>query len=338
MAAASSLPVAVDVMGGDNAPHAAIDGAVAAARHEAVASILVGQEQIILDHLRKNRARNLIDSGFLSIVPASEVVTMDDKPGSAARSKRDSSMRVACELVKDGRACGVLSAGNSGAMMAVSLFSFGRIKGVLRPAIGAIVPHANGFTLIIDAGANIDCTPEYLLQFGQMGSVYMQHVYQLSSPRVAVLANGEEASKGNALTQMALELLKQSSVNCIGYCEGRDVMSGSVDVVVCDGFSGNIVLKTAEGTAAFLFSLIKNNFQSAGILPKLGALLSRPVFARIKAVVDPREFGAAPLIGLNAPALIAHGSSDSYAMRRAIFRVKEQALMSLPRAISEVLK
>lgn len=338
MANAGSLPVAVDAMGGDFAPHAAIEGAVAAARHEHVASILVGQENTIHEHLQKIGAANLLTAGSITVHNATETITMEDKPAAVARTKRNSSMHVACALVKSGSACGVLSAGNSGAMMAVSLLNFGRVSGVTRPAIGAIMPNSHGFTLILDAGANLDCTPEYLLQFAQMGSVYMQLVYGIPSPKIGVLANGEEESKGNALTQGALALIKESSLNSIGYCEGRDVMSGDVDVVVCDGFSGNILLKTAEGTAAFLFSLIKKNFNEHGLLPKLGALLSRPVFRHIKKIADPREFGAAPLIGLKYPALIAHGSSDSYAIRRAIFRVKEQAELNVPQAIKQALQ
>lgn len=337
MGASGVLAVAVDAMGGDNAPHAAVLGAISAAANDGIASILVGQESILSELIQKNGGQEFIDSGLLSVKHASEIVDMDAKAASAARSKRDSSMRVACELVKNSQACGVVSAGNSGAMMAVSLLSLGRIKGVLRPAIGAVMPHINGFVLVIDAGANIECDPEYLLQFGQMASIYMQKVYKIAAPKIAVLANGEEDSKGTQLTRDALLLLKNSQLNFSGYCEGRDVFSGSVDVVVCDGFSGNILLKTAEGTASFLFALIKKNYQSHGFWPKLGAFLSTPVFKSLKKIADPREFGAAPLLGLNAPVLIAHGSSDAYAMRRAITRVKEHAELNIAEAISLAL-
>jgi glycerol-3-phosphate acyltransferase PlsX len=325
MKANHHLPVAVDAMGGDHAPGVNVEGAIAAARLDGLRSVLVGDEDLIKDLIAKQGAQALLASGELSVCHAAQVVDMDDKPALALRKKKSSSMHVACELVNRGEALGVLSAGNSGAMMAIALFVLGRIDGVLRPAIGSTMPTPKGTSIVVDAGANTECLPPYLFQFALMGDAYMRQVLGIQSPRIGVLANGEEDSKGTELTRATLELLRQTDLNCIGHCEGRDVVSGHVDVVVCDGFSGNLVLKSAEGTASLLLQLIRQGYEQGGLLTKLGALFSRPMFRKMKKQVDPREFGAAPLLGLMAPAYIAHGSSDAYAIRRSIARVHNQS-------------
>jgi glycerol-3-phosphate acyltransferase PlsX len=208
-------------------------------------------------------------------------------------------------------------------MMAIALLEVGREEGVLRPAIAAMMPSKIGTCVVLDVGANTECTPEMLLQFATLGAHHAKVVLGIAEPRVGLLSNGEEASKGTELSRAALALLEQSALHFKGYCEGRDVFEGSLDVVVCDGFSGNVLLKTAEGVAAYFGSLIKKSLAERGLFANAGALLMRGVFSDVKKRVDPREYGAAPLLGLRAPVFIAHGNSDAFAIRRAIFYVRK---------------
>lgn len=338
MSADLHLPIAIDAMGGDRAPEVNVEGAIAAAKLDGLPSVLVGYENTLNDLIDKLGARQWVSSGLVRVHHAPEQVGMDEKPAVALRKKKNSSMHVACKLVNSGQARGVLSAGNSGAMMAIALFLLGRLDECLRPAIGSTMPTPNGTSIVVDAGANTDCLPSYLLQFALMGDAYMRQVLGVQSPRIGVLANGEEDSKGTQLTRDTLALLRQTDLNCIGHCEGRDVLSGHVDVVVCDGFSGNLVLKSAEGTAGLLLSLLRKGFEEGGPAVKLGAWLSKPVFAQLKKRMDHREFGAAPLLGLCAPAYIAHGSADAYAIRRAIARVHNPSEGEMTAALAASLQ
>ena len=319
-----SFTVAVDAMGGDHAPDCNIEGAVHAIDRFGLNVILVGDEDTIRSRLKALNLESRLDGKQLRLRHAPEVVAMDEKPATAVRKKKQSSMRIACELVKTGEAQSVLSAGNSGAMMAVALFVFGRIDGVLRPAIGAVVPTLNQWRtgILVDAGANTDCEPHYLTQFALMGHAYLKSVFQIPSPRVGVLSNGEEESKGNALTQQTLALLKDSELNVVGYCEGGDLFKGEVDVSVCDGFTGNVALKAAEGSAKMVMGHIKQGYAETGWLAKLGGLLSKPAFRHALDKVDPRKVGAAPLLGVNHAAFIAHGNSDdvaiAYSLQKAL--------------------
>src|SRR5438445_150822 len=249
--------VALDAMGGDNAPGEIVLGAVQAAREYGMGVYLVGREDAIRAELAKHDTSGL----DLPIVHTDEVIEMDEHPASAVRKKKNASMTLALQLVKDGSALGAVSAGNSGAMMAASLFILKRIQGVERPALGGLLPTKDGACMVIDMGANTDCKPEYLQQFALMGSIYMQRILHLKSPRVALLANGEEEGKGNLQVQEAHQLLKANAptlgVNFIGNVEGRDIFAGTVDVVVCDGFVGNVVLKVSEGLSETLLGLIR---------------------------------------------------------------------------------
>jgi len=313
-----SYKVAVDAMGGDHAPHVTVEGAVFAAREYGVPVILVGDEERIGRELLRYEINDLP----LEIRHTSEIVEMDEAPTTAIKKKRDSSLRVAFEMVRDGVAHAVVSAGNSGAAMAAALFVLRRLKGVERPAINTVIPSLNGAVSLIDAGANPICKPYHLVQFAIMGSVYMQEVMRIGEPRVGLLSNGEEESKGIDLTREANDLLKRSSLNYVGYVEGREIYRGGVDVVVCDGFVGNIILKTSEGVAEVLGQALKEEI-SRGYLSKLGYLLSRRSFANFKKRFDYAEYGGAPLLGVDGTVIISHGRSSSMAIKNAV-RVASQ--------------
>jgi glycerol-3-phosphate acyltransferase PlsX len=316
----SRFTVAVDAMGGDHAPDCNIRGAIDAIDAFGLQVILVGDESILRQRIASLKLEHRLDNKVLRLHHAPEVVAMDEKPAAAVRKKKESSMRIACELVKNGEAHSVMSAGNSGAMMAVALFVFGRIEGVLRPAIGAVVPTLNewGTGILVDAGANTHCEPQYLSQFALMGHAYLKSVFQIPMPKVGVLSNGEEETKGNELTKRTLEILKQSELNVVGYCEGGDLFKGHVDVSVCDGFTGNVALKAAEGSAKMVMGHIKQGYAETGWLAKIGGLLSKPAFKHALDKVDPRKVGAAPLLGVKFSTFIAHGNSDEVAIQYSL--------------------
>ena len=305
--------VAVDAMGGDHAPHVTVEGSVLAAREFGIPVILVGDE----DRIRRELLRHEVENLPLEIKHTSEVVEMDETPTTAIKKKRDSSLRVAFELVRDRQAHAVVSAGNSGAAMAAALFVLRRLRGVERPAIITVIPNLKGAVSLIDAGANPICKPYHLVQFATMGSVYMQEVMRIDKPRVGLLSNGEEESKGIDLTRDANELLKRSSLNYIGYVEGRDIYKGGVDVVVCDGFVGNIILKTSEGVFEVLGQVLKEEI-SKSYLSKLGYLLSKKSFSNFKKKFDYSEHGGAPLLGVDGTVVISHGRSSSNAIKNAV--------------------
>ncbi len=299
------MRVALDAFGSDLCPDIEIKAANEAVK-QGIDVILVGDKKKLSG----------ISSG-VEVVQADEVITMDESPANALRKKKNSSMRVAIDLVGAGKADAVVSAGNSGAMMALSMFVLHKLPGVYRPAIVGVLPSYRGYTVFIDMGANVDCKPHYLLQFALMGSVYAKKLFNLSTPSVGLLSNGEEEGKGNELTSLTNELLKKSSVNYRGYVEGKDIYMGDVDVIVADGFVGNTVLKASEGIAEMVTKILKDSFK-ASPLSILGYLFSRGAFNRLKKRIDYAEYGGAPLIGVNGLAVITHGRSNEKAILNAI--------------------
>ncbi len=327
-AAKRPTTIAIDAMGGDFAPGEIVKGAVLGARKHDVQVQLVGQPEAIereLALLRADMGANA--TSHVTIVPALDVIGMGDSPASAIRRKRDASIVVTAKQVKTGEADAMIAAGSTGAAMAAALLYIGRIPGVDRPAIGVVLPSTSTPSLLLDAGANADCIPEMLLQFGQMGNVFMQQVHGIAEPRVGIMNIGEELGKGNSLVNAAYELLSNdNNINFIGNVEGHDVFKGGCDVAVCDGFSGNIALKSAEGVAKMLLLAIKDELSSS-LKAKAGALLARSALRRAKAQVDPAEYGGALLLGINGICVIGHGNSKAYAIENAI-RVAKQSVIT----------
>ena len=305
--------IAFDAMGGDDAPAATVAGAVEALRSHGLRAILVGDESRIVTQLR---ALDVREDEF-EIVSAGSVVEMDEAPAAALRQKRDSSIVVAAELVKNGRADALVSAGNSGALMAAGVLVIGRAEGVIRPALGGLLPAANGPTFMLDIGANTDCTANELVQFAVMGSIYMQRLGAVKDPTVGLLNVGEESMKGNRLYREAHELLRKSGVNFVGNVEGMEILTGSIDVVVCDGFTGNIALKAMEGVADFAFRELRKGVESSPV-SKAGALLMRGAFQGLRRKFDYAERAVAPLLGLKGQVLIGHGRSDARALANGL--------------------
>lgn len=314
--------IAVDAMGGDHAPDEVVAGAVRAASALGVEIALVGPAGRLSALLRAHRAQRLP----IEIVDAPEVIEMHESPAMAVRKKRRSSIHVMLQQIREGKAAAAISAGNTGAAMGAGLLTLGRIPTIDRPAIAAILPTLQKTpAILLDVGANVDCRPKHLLQFGVMGHVYAHRVLGIPSPRVAILSNGEEATKGNELTIRAAELLRDSGLNFIGNVEGRDFFSGLADVVVCDGFVGNVVLKFMEGLALALRQVVRDEL-GGGVGPLLGLYLA-PLKRRgmnLWRRMDYREYGGAPLLGVNGIVIIAHGSSNAWAIRNAI-RVAAEA-------------
>jgi glycerol-3-phosphate acyltransferase PlsX len=308
------MKIAVDAMGGDNAPHAIVAGAVQAAQEFGINIILVGIEQLIQAELEKYPEAKSLP---IEIRNATEVVDMLDSPSTVFRRKKDSSIRVANELVKSGEAVAVISAGHTGAAMATSLFVLGTLEGVERPAIATFMPTIKGTSILLDVGANVDCKPNHLLQFAVMGEIFAKYLLKNPNPRVGLLSIGEEETKGNELTKEAFKLLTETSLNFIGNVEGRDVTAGKADVVVCDGFIGNVVLKTSEAVAEAIASILKDNIGKS-VVRKLGYLLMKPAFTALKRRMDYAEYGGAPLIGINGISIISHGRSSDRAIKNAV--------------------
>ena len=308
----STPRIAVDAMGGDYGPRVVVPAAVEAAR-EGIAIALVGDQEVVKAELAGCNAEGL----DIRVVHATQVVEMDDKPADALRRKKDSSIQVACRLVKDGQAHGVVSAGNSGATVACGMFVLGRIKGVQRPALAGILPTEKNPVVLIDVGANVDSKPQHLFQFGLMADVFARDVLGMDKPSVGILSIGEEEGKGNAAVREAFDLLKKSQLRFIGNVEGRDIFTGEVDIVVCDGFVGNVALKLSEGLATSLGRILKDELKSSW-LSKIGTLLSLRAFKRFRKVTDYAEYGGAPLLGLKDIVLVAHGKSNQLAMVNCI--------------------
>jgi glycerol-3-phosphate acyltransferase PlsX len=299
------MTIAIDAMGGDAFPENPVLGAVKAANELKIKVLLVGDESVIkaeLDGHKCNRSR-------IEIVHASQVIRMDEPVASALRTKKDASMRVCFDLHKNGTVGGVVSAGNSGAMLAIGRFVLKMISGISRPCISAILPSLEGEVLLVDAGANINCTPEQLFQFAILGHIYMSDLHAIPSPRIGLLNVGSEEGKGDDSRKKTFEMLKESSLNFIGNVEGEDFFSGDVDIVVTDGFAGNILLKSVQAAAAFTVKLITEEMQSS-MRARFGALWLKPSFSKLKKRINYAEFGGAPLVGLRGNCIVCHGKSN----------------------------
>jgi len=307
--------IALDAMGSDRAPKPEIEGAIQAARRFGIPVALVGSEET----LRAEMSRHPFSRSLpISIIHASEVITMDDKAVQAVRAKRDSSMRVGLRLVREGRAGAFISAGNTGAAMATAKMVLGGLPSVDRPALVAIMPTSIGtVSTLLDVGANVDCKPHNLEQFAMMGEIYFRSMFNVSRPRVGLLSIGEEEGKGNELTREAFQLMKQLPLNFVGNVEGREIYSGNVDVIVTDGFIGNVALKTSEGVANLVRATLKETL-AATITRQVGYLLSRSAFSDFKKRIDHTEYGGAPLLGIKGACFITHGSSNVNAIKNAI--------------------
>lgn len=307
------MKIAVDAMGGDHAPAAIVAGAGLAARQLDAEIILVGREEAV----RAELARQGLDLPNLRVHHAAEVVEMDESPRLALRQKVDSSITVAVDLVRDGEADAAVSAGNSGAMMAAATMRLRTLPGVQRPAIAVFMPTAIGKRIVLDGGANVDCKPEHLADFALMGSLIAEHALGIVTPRVGMLSIGTEPSKGNEISLTAAELCRNMPINFIGNVEGNQIYSGEVDVTVCDGFVGNVVLKVTEGVALEMFTDLKAALKRS-LWSKLGALLARSALKAMAGKYDYAEYGGALLLGVNGVCIVAHGKSDARAAARAI--------------------
>ncbi len=325
------MRVALDAMGGDHAPAVTVEGTVEiVSEYDDIEVILVGDES----HLKKELDGKRYPANRILIKHASQVIGMDESPTVALRKKKDSSIRKAVELVKNGGADAVVSAGHSGVAMATALFILGTSKGVDRPAIAAIMPTLKGPFVLIDAGANVDCRPENLLQFAVMGNAYCRSILERPEPKVALLSIGEEDTKGNELTKEAFKLLKEADINFTGNIEGKDVFAGNADVVVCDGFIGNIVLKTSEGLAEAIMKMLKREIAEL-TTGRVGYLLMKPALRNFKKKTDYAEYGGAPLLGINGTCIISHGRSTSKAIRNALRVAAEFSKKKVYEIISE---
>lgn len=314
------MKIAVDAMGGDFAPQSIVEGAVLAAKERGVPVILAGDRERIEYELSKYEAKSLP----ISIHHASEVVGMQESPSAALRKKKDTSVKVCFNLVKSGEASAVVSAGNSGAAMAIGMVTLRKLKGVDRPALAVTLPTLKGMAIMLDVGVNVDCKPYHLIQFAIMGSVHARYILNKERPRIGLLSNAAEEGKGNDLTRETHKFLKNSSMNYIGYVEGRDIYYGDVDVVVCDGFVGNVALKISEGLADALKFMLKKELRSS-VSAKIGYLFAKKAFDAIKRKVDYSEYGGAPLLGINGICIISHGSSSAKAVKNAIYLANNYA-------------
>lgn len=312
------MKIIIDAMGGDNAPAAQVEGAIRAVNELGVDIIFVGKEETVRGELKKHK----YPEEKVSVVNADEVITNHEEPAKAVRSKKNSSIVVAAGMLKNGEADALLACGNTGAILAAGLLVVGRIKGILRPALATTLPTAKGPKLLIDAGANTNCKAENLVQFGIMGNIYMKNVFDIDSPTVGLISNGEEEGKGDELTKTAYPMLKEAPLNFIGNIEGRDVMEGTADVMVCDGFVGNVVLKTVEGMGHVMGNLIKDMFMK-NIITKLGGLFALDGIKQLKQTMDYRSYGGAPLLGTKKPVIKGHGSSDAKAVYNAVVQAKK---------------
>ena len=323
--------IALDAMGGDHAPREIVQGAVDAARDLNARVALVGREDVVREEL----SRAGYEGGLIEIVSATEVIDMEETPALAARQKKDSSIVVGLKLVKEGRADAFVSAGNTGAVMAGSIMYLGRVRGIERPSLVGLLPLSGRLASFLDVGANADCRPVYLLQFAQMASAYMERVWKVERPTVALLNIGEEESKGSTLTQESYELLEASGLNFVGNIEGRDVPMGKVDVIVTDGFTGNVVVKTMEGMAEFIQGELRKAIKSRPWYALAGLMLV-PAFGKMRKTLDYREYGAGPLLGINGLVFIGHGRSDARAIYSSIRVAREAAISGMLEAIKDV--
>jgi len=324
------LTIAVDAMGGDFAPKSEVEGAIRAARSLGVRVILVGKEDVLRRELAQHDGHGSLP---IEIQHASERITMEDSAAKAVRTKRDSSIRVARRLVREGIAHGLVSAGNTGAIMATAKMVQGMVPGVDRPALASAFPTLKGTpAVMVDVGANVDCSPQMLAQFAVMGEIYSRVIFRTENPTVGLLSIGEEEHKGNELTRSATPLLKSLPINFIGNVEGRDVYTGKVDVIVCDGFIGNVALKVSEGLVDVIKYMLKESLE-ATVTRKVGYILSRAGFADFKKRVDYDEYGGAPLLGVRGVCIICHGRSNANAIKNAIRVAADYACGQINRRI-----
>ncbi len=309
------MRIALDAMGGDRAPECIVEGAVEAVRETSgrLEVVLVGDEKLLQDYFDKEA----LSAEHILFEHASEVIGMSESPATAARRKRDSSIAVATRLHREGKADAVVSAGNTGAAVASSLLAYGRIKGIDRPAIAIFYPSTGGGTIMLDGGATSDCIPRHLAQFAFMGAVFAELFLQRPDPVIGLLSIGEEPSKGNELTREAHELIAESGLNFAGNVEGRDVIAGKVDVVVTDGFTGNVLLKFSESIISYMTGMLREGVEKS-FTGKIGAGLMKPVFERMKKTLDYAEYGGMPLLGVDGVTIIGHGGSSAKAIKNAI--------------------
>jgi glycerol-3-phosphate acyltransferase PlsX len=324
------MRIVLDAMGGDHAPEVAVEGGVMAAREYGTEVVLVGPQEVVEAELAKHDTAGL----SLPVVHASQVIEMTDEPSMAARKKKDSSMVVGMKLVRSGEADAFTTAGNSGGALAAALFHLGRIKGIKRPALSTVFPTRKGLCFISDVGANTDCKPIYLLQFGIMGSAYAERVLGIPNPRVGIVSTGEEEGKGSILVKEAFKLLKESDLNFIGNVEGKDIPAGLADVVVTDGFSGNVAIKLAEGVAALLMEVMEEEIRKRPTAV-LGALLARSALREVKSRLDYSEYGGAPLLGLDGVVIVGHGRSNAKAIKNMVRVGREAVEKGMLEAIKE---
>lgn len=330
------IKIVVDAMGGDEAPLNDVSGAIIAAesKPDTIEIILVGKEKLIKDELLKHK----VSLKNISIVNADEVITMEDSPTDSLKSKPGSSINVGINLVKEKKADAFVSAGNTGAVMSASILRLGRIEGVGRPTIGSLFPTDFGKTMVFDVGASVDCKAKHLLEFAVMGNIYMKSIYNVNSPKIGLLSVGEEKSKGDTLTLEAYELLEKSGMNFIGNVEGRDVLRGKADVIVCDGFVGNVILKFAES----VLDVIKGKFRAYAAKGFFKKIWIGMMYGTLKNVVlkdfDYQEYGGVPLLGINGVTIIGHGKSSPIAIKNMIFRAEEMVSKKVNEKIKDQLK
>ena len=327
--------IALDAMGGDHAPAETVKGALLAVREADVEVALVGLPDAVEAELARQGHTNSPTS--VRVVPAPEVVGMQEPPTQAVRQKRHSSINEAFRLVKEGEADAVVSAGNTGAVVASALLQLGRLSGIDRPALSAHFPAGKNGVLALDVGANADCKPAYLVQFAHMGSIYMERVYGVKRPRVGLLSIGEEEGKGNALTREVYDRLRRSSLNFVGNVEGKEILSGDIEVVVSDGFTGNVAVKMCEGMAEFLFRELRASIGER-IRYRLGALLMMDALRRMRRRLDYAEYGGVPLLGVNGVVIICHGRSHAQAIKNAIRIAKEASASGMLEAMKTDLR
>lgn len=327
------VKVVVDAMGGDHAPQAVVEGAVEAVKNFNVSVILVGMEKKITEEL----SRYKFDPARIEVIHAEEVIEMDESPAVAIRKKKKSSISMGINLLKEGKAEAFFSAGNTGGVVCAATLKLGMLESIERPGIAIVMPNLQGVSLIIDAGANIDPKPVHLLQYGIMGSAYFEHILGKKDPRVGLLNVGEEESKGTGLMKEAYQLLENSLINFIGNVEGKDIFSGYCDVIVCDGFVGNVTLKASESMAETISIFLKRELLSS-IWGKIGLLFAKGSFMRFKKKIDYSEYGGAPLLGVNGVVIIGHGRSTSKAVKNAIRFAKEEVERNINQSILEKTK
>jgi glycerol-3-phosphate acyltransferase PlsX len=327
------MRIVLDAMGSDTHPGPEVQAAIQAAGEFAEKIYLVGHEALVRPLLQGSPA----ELSKIELIHAPEVLKMEDKPAENARRKSQNSMAIGMDLIKEGKAQAFVTAGNTGGAMANALFRLGRIRGVKRPALTAMFPVRSGYCVVTDIGANAECKPEYLLQFAVMGSVYAEKVMGVKNPRVGLLSNGEEAGKGNLLVKEAYPLLAQSGLNFIGNVEGKELFGGQADVVVTDGFTGNILLKSSEAVAKLITEVLREKLM-ASTRTKIGGLLARPAFNEIRKMLDPGEIGAAPLLGIDGLVFVGHGRSDGRALYNAIRIARQAVAADLLNAMSQAIQ